>query len=216
MPDISTLTSRVDAEFTSVADKTKKFQAEQMEDYKQRQKRLEQLAKVFDEMSTVWKPRLEYLVKKFEDRVKVKPRIIPSTREATFEFQSRLAQVRLKFAAFTDRNVQKVVLSYDLEIIPIFIRYRPHDEVEFPLGAVDLDAAAKWIDDRIVEFIQAYFSMGENEIYLKDQMVEDPVAHVSFPKFAAAATLELNGQTFYFIGAETRAEFEKQAAKKAK
>jgi len=55
--------------------------------------------------------------------------------------------------------------------------------------------------------VQTYFSMGENEIYLKDEMVEDPIAHVSFPKVVAAATLEWGGQKFYFISEETRREF---------
>jgi YHS domain-containing protein len=127
-----------------------------------------------------------------------------------FEFQSNLARVSLKFSAFTDRDVQKVILSYDLGIIPVLMRFKPHDEVEFPLNAVDKEAVAKWIDDRIVDFVQTYFSMGENEIYLKDQMVEDPIAHVSFPKLAAATTLEWQGKKFYFIGEETRREFEKQ------
>jgi YHS domain-containing protein len=90
------------------------------------------------------------------------------------------------------------------------MRFLPHDELEFPLEKVDTDAAAKWIDDRIVEFVRTYFSMGENEIYLKDQMVEDPIAHVQFPKQAAAAVLDWRGQKFYFIGEETRREFEKQ------
>jgi YHS domain-containing protein len=89
-------------------------------------------------------------------------------------------------------------------------RFKPHNEVEFPLNAVDEGAVAKWIDDRIVDFVQTYFSMGENEIYLKDDMVEDPIAHVRFPKQAAATTVESRGQKFYFIGEETRREFEKQ------
>jgi YHS domain-containing protein len=41
-------------------------------------------------------------------------------------------------------------------------------------------------------------------------MVEDPIAHVRFPKIAAATTLEWQGQKFYFIGEETRREFAKQ------
>ena len=90
------------------------------------------------------------------------------------------------------------------------MRFNPHDEVEFPLNVVDKEAVAKWIDDRIVDFVQTYFSMGENDIYLKDSMVEDPIAHVRFPKLAAATTLEWQGQKFYFIGEETRREFEKQ------
>ena len=210
MSDINSLAGRIDAEFSAVEEKFKKFQTEQVEEYKQRQKRLEQLGKVFDELREVWKPRLDFLVKKFGDRVQVTPRIVPSTREVTFNFQSRLARIRLKLGAFTDRDVRKLILGYDLEIIPILMRFKQHDEVEFPLDAVDKEAVAKWIDDRLVDFVQTYFSMGENEIYLKDEMVEDPVAHVRFPKMAAATTLEWQGQKFYFIGEETRREFEKQ------
>ena len=141
---------------------------------------------------------------------------MPSTREVTFNFQSRLAQVRLKLSAFADREVRKLIMSYDLEIIPILMKFKHHDEVEFPIDKVDKEAVAKWMDDRIVEFVQTYFSMGENEIYLKDYMVEDPIAHVSFPKHAAATTLEWQGRKFYFIGEETRREFEKQQGKASK
>jgi YHS domain-containing protein len=209
MPDINSLASRIDAEFTAVEQKAKQFQTEQVEEYEQRQKRMEQLGKVFDELRDIWKPRLDFFIKKFGDRVQATTRVVPSTREVTLNFQSSLARVRLKFGAFTDRDVRKLILSYDLEIIPMLMRFKQHDEVEFPLDAVDKEAVAKWIDDRIVEFVQTYFSMGENEIYLKDQMVEDPIAHVRFPKMAAATTLEWQGQKFYFIGEETRREFEK-------
>jgi YHS domain-containing protein len=150
------------------------------------------------------------LAKKFEGRVQTTPWIVPATREATFVFQSHLAHVRLKFSAFTDRDIQKVVLAYDLEIVPVLMRFQPHAEIEFPLNAVDQPALAKWLDDRIVDFVQTYFALGENEIYLKDYMVEDPIAHVSFPKTAAATVLDWHGQKFYFIGEETRREFEKQ------
>jgi YHS domain-containing protein len=210
MPDITSLASRIDAEFSAIENKVKKFQTEQVEEHKQRQNRLDKLSTLFDEMQAIWKPRLDLLLSKFGDRVKVTPRIVPSTREATFQFQSKAAHVRLRFSASTDRDIRKLILGYDLEIIPVFMRFKPHDEMEFPLDAVNKEAAAKWLDDRIVDFVQTYFSMGENEIYLKDQMVEDPIAHVRFPKPAAATSLEWQGQKFYFIGEETRREFEKK------
>ncbi|HTU16590.1 MAG TPA: hypothetical protein VMG10_00890 [Gemmataceae bacterium] len=210
MSDINNLASRIDAEFSTVEEKVKKFQAGQMEAHKQRQQRLEQLGKLFDQLRDIWRPRLELLVKKFEGRVQATPRIVPSTREAIFDFQSHLAHVRLKLSAFTDRDIQKLILSYDLEIVPVLMRFKHHDEVEFPIDRVDKEAVAKWIDDRIVDFVQTYFSMGENEIYLKDYMVEDPIAHVRFPKQAAATSLEWEGRKFYFIGEETRREFAEQ------
>jgi YHS domain-containing protein len=210
MPDVDSLASRIDAEFSAVEEKVKKFRVEQMGEHKERQKRLEHLGKVFDELRDIWKPRLELLVQKFGDRVQVKPRLTPSAREADFEFQSRLARVHLRFSATTDRDIQKVVLNYDLEILPVLMRFKGHDEAEFPLSAIDKQAVAKWVDDRVVDFVQTYLSMGENDIYLKDLMVEDPIAHVRFPNIAAGATLEWQGQKFYFIGEETRREFEKQ------
>ena len=105
-------------------------------------------------------------------------RWLPSAREATFSFRSDLAHVNLKLSASTDRDVRKVILSYDLQIIPVLMRYKSHDEIEFPLDAVDKEAVAKWMDDRLVEFVRTYFSMGENEIYLKAHMVEDPIARL--------------------------------------
>jgi len=210
MPDINSLASRIDAEFSAVAEKIKKFQVEQVQEHKERQKRLDQLEKLFDQLRDIWRPRLELLLKKFGDRVQTTPRIVPSTREVTFNFQSSLARVCLKLSAFTDRDIQKLILSYDLEIIPVLMKFKHHDEVEFPMDKVDKEAVGRWIDDRIVDFVQTYFSMGENEIYLKDEMVEDPIAHVRFPKLAAATTLEWQGKKFYFIGEETRREFAKQ------
>jgi YHS domain-containing protein len=210
MSELKSLSSRIDGEFATVEKKVKDVQIEQLRQLLDRRKRLQQLDGVFQKMAEAWKPRLDILLQKFGDRVQVTPRLTPSSREATFEFASKLGRVRLRFSASTDRDVKKVILGYDLEIIPVFFRYQPHAELEFPLGAVDEAAAARWVDDRIVDFVRAYLSMGENEFGAQDHMVEDPVAHVRFPDFAAGATLEWQGQTYYFIGEETRQEFARQ------
>ncbi len=207
MAQTSSLAGRIDAEFSAVLERTKKVQSEQLEKHKGREKRLEQLGKTFDELREIWQPRLELLVKKFGDRVKATPRIVPATREVTFDVQSPLAAVRLKFSCFTDRDIEKLLLTYDLEIIPVLMKFKSHDEVEFPLSAIDKDAVAKWMEDRIVDFVQTYVALGDNDFYLQDQMVEDPVALVRFPKPAAAATLDWHGKKFYFVSEETRREF---------
>lgn len=210
MPDVNVLAGRIDAEFSAFADKIKTSQAEQLQAYQERQKRMERLGMVFDELREIWKPRLEVLVKKFGDQVQVAPRVVPSTREATFSFQSKLAQIRLTFSATTDRDVTKVILTYDLSIIPVLMQFDGHSECEFPLDAVDPEAVATWVDDRIVSFVMTYMALHEQDQYLKDHMVEDPVIGVRFPQFAAGASLELNGKTYYFVGEETRREFEKR------
>jgi hypothetical protein len=54
-------------------------------------------------------------------------------------------------------DIQKVILSYDREIIPVLMRFKHHDEVEFPMDKVDKEAVAKWIDDRVVDHPAATF-----------------------------------------------------------
>ena len=105
-----------------------------------------------------------------------------------------------------------VIFNYDLQIMPILMKYDAHAELSLPLDAIDEETLAKWVDDRLVQFVQTYLSLHENQYYLKEHMVEDPIAQVQFPKYAAGATLESEGKTHYFIGEETRREFEKQQA----
>ena len=210
MAESRSLADRIDAEFMAVAEKIKKFQVEQMQEYKDRQNRLEQLGKVFEQLRDIWRPPLELLMKKFGGKIEGTPRIVPTNREATFDFTSGLAHIRLKFSASTDRDIRKLVICYDLQIIPILTQFVPHAEIEFPLDRVDREAVAKWLDDRIIDFVRTYLSLGENDLYLKDQMVEDPIAHVRFPRMAACLSLDWQGQKFYFLGEETRQEFAKQ------
>jgi hypothetical protein len=140
----------------------------------------------------------------------VKPQVQPTLREANMRFQSQLARIDLKFSATTDSEVRKLVLGYDLEILPILMQFKRHDSLEMPLDKIDPAAVAQWADDRIVDFVKTYMALHENQYYLKDYLVEDPIAGVRFPRHAAAATLDVRGKTCYFISADTRAEFAKR------
>jgi YHS domain-containing protein len=210
------LAERIDAEFTALQEKQKKAQLENLQEYRDRQKRLQQFGQVLDSLADVWKPRLEVLQKKFGERVQVTPRMQPSTREALFEFQSNLAKIRLRFSATTDRDVKNVILNYDLDILPVLMQFDAHSEFAFPIDAPNREAIGSWVDDRIISFVHTYLSLHQNDYYLKDEMVEDPVAKVRFPKFAAGAKLEWQGQTYYFVGEDTKREFEKQKNAKSK
>lgn len=209
MPDIKNLLDRIDAELTAAQGKIKKLQTQEVQTFQEREKRLEKFAQISEGLRDTWKPRLEALAQRFGDRVHVTPTIEPARREATFAFKSELAQIHLRFSAAPSADATRIIFTYDLKVMPILMQFESHAELEQPLEAVDREALAKWMDDRIVAFVRTYLSLHENEYYLKDHMVEDPVAHVRFPTYAAGATLERGGKTYYFIGEETRREFEK-------
>jgi YHS domain-containing protein len=208
MADISSLTSRLDAEIAGAKRKIKLLQTELTQAHKERQARLEQFERLITELADLWRPRLEALRDRFGDQVQVKPQIGGQRREAVFAFQSEVANIKLRLSASTDIEVRNLVLAYDLEIIPVLIKYNAHQSAEWPLDAVDRDAVAAWIDDRLIEFVHTYFSLHENEHYLKDHLVEDPIARIRFPRFAAAATSVRDGQTYHFISKETKEQFE--------
>ena len=206
------LMDRIDAEFAAADQRAAKVKSQHIDEFEGRKQRLEKFGQLLEQLREVWRPRLEALAKKFGERVNVQPHVEPGRRSATFAFQSDLARIDLRFAVAPDADVRQLIFSYDLEIIPILMKFDSHDEFEFPLDAVDATALGTWIDDRIVSFVKSYLALHENQYYLKDQMVEDPIAKVKFPKFAAGATLEVKGKTVYFIDEATRREFEKQQA----
>ena len=212
MADISSLLSRIDGEFAAGEKKVKEYQAGQVQAYEDRQRRLQTFEKVCEKLREIWRPRLEALAQRFGERVKVTPHLSRELREAKFEFDSNLARIDLRFTASTDQDVHKLVLDYNLEILPILMKFQPHAQAEFPLEAVDEAAVSQWIEDRIVDFVRTFLSLHQNEFYLKDHMVVDPVAGVRFPRFAAGATLDWQGKKQYFISEKTRAEFEKKHA----
>lgn len=208
MGDVKTLINRIDDEFSGLDDKIKHAQTERMQEHHERQERLKAFQQRLEPLSDIWKPRLEALIERFGDRAKVTPQLSESGRAVSLDFQSDLARIQLRFSASTDRDVRKLILNYDLEIIPVLMQYNAHQQAEWPLDAIDERAIGDWVDDRIVEFVKTYLSLHENEYYWKEHMVVDPVAGVRFPKFAAAATVEWEGKTYHFMGDQTRREFE--------
>jgi len=154
MANVDTLLKRIDAEFASLQGRIKQAQGEQLQEHQARQQRLAAFEKLLAELPEVWKPRFEALIEKFGDRVKVTPQVTSSSREATLDFQSDLARIRLRLSASTDHDVRKLVLDYNLEIVPILMHFDSHQHAEWPIEAIDKQAVANWIDDRLVSFVK--------------------------------------------------------------
>ena len=210
----SNLAERIDAEIAAAFQRVEQLKTQKVEEFQSRQERLEQFNQILDELREVWRPRLDALAKKFGERVDVRPNVERGRRSANFQFKSELASVELRFAVAPDPDVRNVVFTSDLQIVPMLMKFDSHDEISFPLNAVDKEALGQWFDERIIGFVRTYLSLHENQYYLKGHMVEDPIAKVQFPKYAAGATLEQGGKTLYFIDESTLRQFEQNQAAK--
>ena len=210
MSDSNDLAARIDSAIAATKDKMKSAQQELLQDYAERQKRLERYTANLPRLLEVAKPRLELLAKRLGDRAEVTPEVSGTTRSARFVVKSPLARINMSVSAFPDRDAKNVAVEYNLQILPVLMRFESHAEFSTPIENPDLDGLQKWLDDRLVGFVETFMRLHENEYYTKGQYVEDPVVKVRFPKFAAGATLEHGGQTYYFVDDRTKAEFARQ------
>ena len=216
MTDLHDLTNRIDQEVAGEVGRQKAAWAQLVQANRERGLRLERYETEAKHIIELLKPRLAAFIERFKPVVKDEPMVREHTRAMKLTFAATVAKVTLLFEVFPDEDVNHVRLECTQEIIPVVVRYDKQSVLEFPLGGVRDDAVVQWFDDRIVAFVKAYIALVRQDAalmeQLKDQLVEDPVAKIRFPKNLASSTLERDGRTYYFVDEDTRREFEKQPA----
>ncbi|WP_439622622.1 hypothetical protein [Gemmata sp.] len=210
MSDVNDLLSRIDGAITAVKDKAQKIAKQELQHFVEREKLAKEYEAARDTIVAAVRPRLEAFGKRMGERATAALSKTETRRSVRFEFRSDKAYISLGFSLAPDRDLRNAVLEYDLKVVPVLWKFDSHAEFVTPIAAPDLPGVTKWLDDRLVGFVELYINIHESELYDKAQYVEDPVAKVKFPKFAAGATLDHGGQTHFFIDEHTRAEFAKQ------
>lgn len=208
MSDVANLTSRIDNEFAELQKRIDAFQKQAEQHYAAREQRYQdQFLPAAKRLADVLRPRLQVLADKFKDKVHVSPTVTEHLRQVTFTFDSRLARIELTFSLSHDIEVHNLVLDQTLDVLPILMQFDKHASLTVPLDAIDEAKISKWVDDRIVAFVQTFMAIHQNQYYQKGNLVTDPIAEIEMPKYAAKCTLESGGKTYYFVSEATRAEF---------
>jgi hypothetical protein len=218
MTEVNTLIRRIDQELEADVKRQKAAWAEVARTNRERGPRLRRYEETAKHLIELLKPRLAAFVERFKAVVKTEPTVREHTRAMTLTFAATITKVTLTFEVFPDEDVSHIRLECTQQIIPVVVPYDKQSVLEFPLDAVQDDAAVQWFDDRVVAFVKAYMAVMSQDAalreHLKDQLVEDPVARIRFPKYLAASTLERDGQIYYFVDEDTRREFDKDVAAK--
>jgi YHS domain-containing protein len=214
MSDLNTLIRRIDQELAAEVSQQKAAWTEVARTNREREPRLQRYEAVAQHIIDLLKPRLAAFIERFKAVVKAEPRVREHTRAMNLTFAATVAKVNLTFEVFPDQDVRHVRLECSQEIVPVLVRYDKESVLDLDLDAVQDDAVVQWFDERIVAFVKAYLAIVRQDTALneqiKDQLVEDPVTKIRFPKYLASSMLERNGRTYYFVDEDTRREFEKQ------
>lgn len=210
MSDVNDLIARIDKALTTAKDRIQRDQQRELQQVLERQALMKQYEQVQAKAVEGAKPRLEAFAKCFGERVSVTPSRSETRRSTCFEFRSPKAYMALTLSIAPDRELKNAVVELDLKIVPVLWKFNAHAEFSTPVISPDYHGLTKWVDDRLVGFVELYIRIHEEEFLDKAEYVEDPIAKVKFPKFAAGATLDHGGKTHFFIDDTTKAEYAKQ------
>ncbi len=201
------LADRIKAEFEAQEQRSKAAEQDRAKESQEREQRVAHFNKTCESLKAIWGPRLQEFAKQFGDTIKVTPTITPTQREVKAVFLTDLANITLTITVSASPDIRKLVLDYDLLILPMLLEYERHVRAEFPLDAIDPNAIGAWMDDRLVSCVKVYLSLRENSLYLKRIMVEDPITKATFLPEDAKAKLDHAGKTYYFSSTESLEKF---------
>ena len=200
---------RLDAELAAVNDRIEELRTKAVKAHETRQARYGEFVKVAADLAeTVGKPRLEALLKRFPQAKSTKLEM-KHGRGALLNFDSDLARVSMEVAVHPVEDTDDLVVTYDLNILPIFIEFEKHAELRQPMAKVDKEAVGRWLDNQLVAFAKIYFSLQFTEQYQSRHVAVDPVAGVRFPMSFAATKVEREGVTYHFLSAHTKEAFDR-------
>mgnify|MGYP001330824517 CR=1 FL=1 len=210
MPTESTLKSKLEsvkAEFNQSIEKLRADAAASAKDLEQRYK---QYAKAREEIAAkVVQPRLEELAAQIPGMQHELQRDIDGGR-LILRFPrtpERAALIEVDLSIAHDDAFKKILFTYELRIIPVFMEFDKFSQFSQPLDNLQLPAVADWLDERLLAFMKTYLNMQFVEQYGKDNMATDPVLSRRFPRNLAAGDVEHKGVRYYFVTNESMAMF---------
>jgi hypothetical protein len=155
---VTNLKQKLDAELTGAMSRAQKNRQEWERYSQDLESGLKKFDAAIERLRPVWTPRLELLRDRFAKFSKVEPEVKPYARSVIFTFTSTY-RVELTFSVRPDRDARNMVLKYDLLILPILIKFDQHAELVMPLDRVDEEAVGRWLDERILAFVQTYMTL---------------------------------------------------------
>lgn len=210
MNDLEPLEARLDAMLCATEEQRVQWQQhaqERMRENEEKAGRFNKAAVVL--MATVIRPRMELVVRKFKNGSLVDADASAAYRcTCVFDHTTQFpASTKLEFAVGPDERLENLVISYHLEILPVFISFKGMDHFSLPLNAIDEKAVSAWIDDRLADFTATYLQLETAHAYQQENMETDPVCGMPVNRNWAKAQMEYGGRTYYFCIEDCHTQF---------
>lgn len=108
------------------------------------------------------------------------------------------ASTKLDIGISADSAMESAIITYHLEILPIFFQFEGQDQLVVPLDRIDDESVASWVNAKLLGFTDTYLRVQLIEQYQQSNMVVDPVCGMRINRADAEATAEYGGRRYYF------------------
>jgi YHS domain-containing protein len=159
-------------------------------------------------LSEIICPRVEKLATHFNNVELHKPDEVDHRYSCVCHFRASphfTANARLELSITHDEQVEYLLVLYRLEIGPNYIPFKGEVQLVFPIDKVDEDQLIRWLDDQIVDFVDAYLSFEYSGV--GQHLVVDPVCGMVLNRHRVAGETNYQGKTYYFCVENCRGKF---------
>lgn len=119
------------------------------------------------------------------------------------------ATVSFGISLLPEEKPTELTARYDLSILPTLMEYQRDEERKFSFDGSD-EAIGKWVEEKIVHFIDTYLRLETHPLYQKDNIVLDPVCGMQISAITATSKIEMPGRTIYFCSEACKEAFPKE------
>lgn len=159
---------------------------------------------------TVVEPRLQLLAEHLPDSLFQRSSNDKYSGVVTLNRHRRYAaMIEVEASATSDDQVENIVVSYELRIIPVLMEFERKDTLVVPLSNVDGIAVAEFLDMKIEGAVRSYVKLTNNPYYQREHLVIDPVCGMTIHEDEAAEVVEYEGRRFFFCAQVCREHFER-------
>ncbi|ALC16626.1 hypothetical protein DSOUD_1854 [Desulfuromonas soudanensis] len=120
------------------------------------------------------------------------------------------ATVTLTVSIMPGDRYENLVLHHTLEILPEFIDYERHCDHRISPGSRSDDTAGRWVEEKMLRFLDTYLQLETHPIYQKENLVTDPVCGMRLPLAEAAGSIQREGREIFFCSQACRDTYLKE------
>ena len=107
-----------------------------------------------------------------------------------------------------DACIENVEVLYEVNIIPVFLKYDRFDKLSFRVGELAPSIVIQWVEARLITFIKTYLSVAAADKVQASAVAIDPVCGMRLCRQPGTAHTEFRGHPYFFCSDECRAAFE--------